>query len=74
MSGRDLNGAHKSDPTTLMLVSLRRAALRDLGLCINGPLVFGRPGRRSGLVHGKANPSSGKCDHCEAVAARTRKA
>ena len=72
MSGRDIGGAYKTDPTTLLIIKLRHEALRDLGLCINGGFIFGRRSR-SGIVHGKANPVSGKCSHCEAVAKRTRK-
>lgn len=50
----------------------RHRELRLAGLCINGGLVFGVPGKRKGIVHGKANPISGKCDHCEEVARRSR--
>lgn len=72
MSGRDFGGAYRTDPKQLDNVKARHAELRAAGLCINGPRAFGVPGKRHGIVHGKANLMSGKCDHCEAVARRSR--
>jgi hypothetical protein len=70
--GRDFDGAYRTSPEQLANVKRRHAELRRLGLCINGPREAGAPGRRAGIVHGPANPISGKCDHCETVARRSR--
>jgi hypothetical protein len=71
MRGRDIGGAHKTSPEHRLEVSLRHAELKAAGLCINGGLVFGKPGRK-GIVHGPVVSPSGRCEHCEAVAKRSR--
>jgi hypothetical protein len=71
MEGRDIGGAYLTDPERRLETQNRRAALKAAGRCINGPLED-RPGKRAGVVHGPANPVSGKCERCEQVAKRTR--
>lgn len=60
MSGRDVDGGYKSSLFTRHYASERRRKLRAAKLCINGG------------KHGAANPTSGKCDDCEATARRSR--
>ena len=49
----------------------RRAKLRALKLCINGPLPGARQTRRaSGVVHGPV-VKAGKCQHCIDVHKKT---
>ncbi len=52
-------------------VKNRRDSLRELGLCINGPMELGKPSRNTGLVHGPV-VQSGKCARCLEVHRRTR--
>ena len=52
--------------------NVRRRALFAAGLCINGSLTPGKPGRRAGIVHGPVVPGTGKCQRCIDVAAKSR--
>lgn len=48
----------------------RRRINREAKRCINAS-PSGKPSR-FGVVHGEPNEKSGKCDRCEAIAARSR--
>jgi hypothetical protein len=71
MAGRDYQGAYKTDPGRRADVTSRRRQLRALGLCINGGFELGTPGR-FGVVHGPAEPVSGKCERCMRIAKEGR--
>ncbi len=72
MIGLRVDGERRTDPDRRAKVTARRRTLRLAGLCINGGMALGVPGRRAGVVHGPANPTSGKCDRCEEIARRSR--
>lgn len=71
MSGRDLNGAYRTEPERRLELAVRREALRAANRCINGP-IENRPGRRNGVVHGAVVPGTGKCQRCIDVAKGSR--
>ena len=52
----------KTDTERRLEVNVRRERLRELNLCINGPMEFGRPGKR-GVIHGPVVRGN-KCQHC----------
>jgi hypothetical protein len=70
MSGRDIDGAYRTDLDRRLVNTDRRRALAKANRCINGPLED-RPGKRHGIVHGPV-VSGGKCQRCIDVAARSR--
>lgn len=72
MSGRDLcvPGAYVTPMAYRLKAQKCRVAKRLAGVCINGTMN-GRS--RTGIEHGPANSTSGKCDRCEIVAAQSRR-